>query len=78
MANTFHSLIISFKSTFLFQDTLIYVKKQNAHCGWAFLPYAEMEHLAGIEPVSLAWEAKVLPLNYRCSRKDSPIIARIL
>ena len=37
-----------------------------------------MEHLAGIEPVSLAWEAKVLPLNYRCSRKDSPIIARIL
>lgn len=27
MANTFHSLIISFKSTFLFQDTLIYVKK---------------------------------------------------
>ena len=27
----------------------------------------QMEHLAGIEPVSLAWEAKVLPLNYRCT-----------
>lgn len=25
-----------------------------------------MEHLAGIEPVYPAWEAGVLPLNYRC------------
>lgn len=25
-----------------------------------------MEHLAGIEPVQPAWEASVLPLNYRC------------
>lgn len=30
-----------------------------------------MEHLAGIEPVSLAWEAKVLPLNYRCTSKKA-------
>ena len=25
-----------------------------------------MEQVAGIEPVLLAWEAKVLPLNYTC------------
>lgn len=27
-----------------------------------------MEHPAGIEPVYLAWEASVLPLNYGCVR----------
>ena len=25
-----------------------------------------MEHATGIEPARLAWEAKVLPLNYAC------------
>ncbi len=25
-----------------------------------------MEQLTGIEPARLAWEAKVLPLNYSC------------
>lgn len=28
-----------------------------------------LEHLAGIEPVWLAWEASALPLNYRCMPK---------
>ncbi len=27
---------------------------------------SELEHLTGIEPAYLAWEASVLPLNYRC------------
>ena len=26
----------------------------------------KMEHATGIEPARLAWEAKVLPLNYAC------------
>ena len=26
-----------------------------------------LEHLTGIEPAYLAWEASVLPLNYRCT-----------
>ena len=25
-----------------------------------------LEHATGIEPARLAWEAKVLPLNYAC------------
>ena len=27
-----------------------------------------LEQLTGIEPARLAWEAKVLPLNYSCSK----------
>ena len=27
-----------------------------------------MEHRTGIEPARSAWEAEVLPLNYRCSK----------
>ena len=27
---------------------------------------SELEHLTGIEPAYQAWEASVLPLNYRC------------
>ena len=28
--------------------------------------FYKMEHATGIEPARLAWEAKVLPLNYAC------------
>ena len=34
-----------------------------------FKPLAKcnrLEHVVGIEPTSLAWKAKVLPLNYTC------------
>ena len=30
------------------------------------LIFKKMEQATGIEPASLAWEAKVLPLNYAC------------
>ena len=30
--------------------------------------FRNMEHPAGIEPVQLAWEANVLPLNYGCEK----------
>ena len=29
-----------------------------------------MEHVTGIEPAYLAWEANVLPLNYTCAFID--------
>ena len=47
-------------------------------CSYSFLSFAknkkqsiktallDMEHATGIEPARLAWEAKVLPLNYAC------------
>ena len=47
-------------------------------CSYSFLSLAknkkqsiktallDMEHATGIEPARLAWEAKVLPLNYAC------------
>ena len=32
-----------------------------------------MEHATGIEPARLAWEAKVLPLNYACIFVKKPL-----
>ena len=33
---------------------------------FVFHIFIQMEHATGIEPARLAWEAKVLPLNYAC------------
>lgn len=37
-----------------------------------------MELPAGIEPVQLAWEARVLPLNYESILEIIPFIAPII
>ena len=38
----------------------------------------ELERETGIEPASLAWKAKVLPLNYSRSRSHSPFSLQLL
>ena len=41
-----------------------------------FNALVEVERTMGIEPISSAWEAEVLPLNYaRCARADTAIQA---
>ena len=40
-------------------------KGQSLH-----LTYGQLERETGIEPVSLAWKAKVLPLNYSRIKPD--------
>ena len=37
-----------------------------------------MEHATGIEPARLAWEAKVLPLNYACIFVKKPFVRAYL
>ena len=39
-----------------------FAKKEKTVIKTAF----KLEHATGIEPARLAWEAKVLPLNYAC------------
>ena len=41
----------------------------NARIDWIFKDGRELERVTGIEPVSEAWEAAVLPLNYTRSRR---------
>ena len=41
-----------------------FAKKENSLSKAAL--YYGLEHATGIEPARLAWEAKVLPLNYAC------------
>ena len=37
-----------------------------------------MEHLAGIEPATTAWQAVILPLNYRCiTRREKHVYVRL-
>ena len=45
------------------------------HCNQIKAEQPTLERETGIEPVSLAWKAKVLPLNY--SRPANPLSTRL-